>query len=130
MQIFFFAAGVLALVTGLVHSVLGEILIFRHLRSGGLVPSMGAPPLRERNIRIIWATWHLGTVFGWAFAGVLLRLAFAHHDYSIQALVVSAIVFAYLGGSFLVLVGTKGRHPGWIALLVVAALTWFVPSAA
>ena len=130
MQTLFFAAGLLALVTGLVHSVLGEILIFRHLRSGGLVPATGAPPLQERNIRIIWATWHLATLFGWAFAGVLLRLAFAPHNYSLNELVVSAIVFAYLGGSLLVLIGTKGRHPGWIALLVVAVLTWAGASAA
>ena len=130
MQPLFFTAGVLALITGAVHSVLGEILIFRHLRNGGLVPSRGAPPLRERNIRIIWATWHLGSVFGWAFAGVLLCLALAGNDYSIRALVLSAIVFAYLGGSLLVLIGTKGRHPGWIALLAVAALTWFAAGAA
>ena len=131
MQTILIAAGVLALLTGVAHSVLGEILIFRHLRNAGLVPSMGAPPLRERNIRIIWATWHLGSVFGWAFAGVLLRLAFiADNDYSSKDIVLSAIVFAYLGGSVLVLVGTKGRHPGWIALLVVAALTWFAANAA
>ena len=130
MQALFFAAGLLALITGVVHSVFGEILIFRHLRSGGLVPAMGAPPLRERNVRIIWATWHLGSVFGWAFAGVLLRLALAPHDYSLKPLVVSAIVFAYLGGSSLVLVGTKGRHPGWIALLVVAVCTWAAAGAA
>ena len=103
--------------------VLGEILIFRHVRKGGLVPAMGAPPLRERNIRIIWATWHLATVFGWAFAGVLFRLAFGHPSPS--SLILSAIVFAYLGGAILVLIGTKGRHPGWIALSAVAALTWF-----
>lgn len=125
MRIMLVAAGVLALVTGLVHSVLGEVLIFRHLRSGGLVPAMGAPPLRERNIRIIWATWHLATVFGLAFAGVLLRLAVVPHIDSPSSLIVSAAVFAYLAGSLLVLIGTKGRHPGWIALLVVAALTWF-----
>ena len=130
MQIMLVAAGVLALVTGLVHSVLGEVLIFRHLRSGGLVPAMGAPPLRERNIRIIWATWHLATVFGWAFAGVLLRLAVAPHNDSPGSLIVSAAVFAYLAGSLLVLIGTNGRHPGWIALLVVAALAWFGASAA
>ena len=116
-------AGVITAATGLVHSVLGEILIFRHVRSGSLVPAAGAPPLRERNIRIIWATWHLATVFGWAFAGVLLRLAFGHPSPS--SLILSAIVFAYLGGAILVLIGTKGRHPGWIALSAVAALTWF-----
>jgi hypothetical protein len=129
MQTLFVAAGVLALVTGLAHSVLGEILIFRHLRRGGLVPTLAAPPLRERNIRILWATWHLATVFGWAFAGVFLRLAVVPDDPP-GALIVIAAVSAYLAGSLLVLVGTKGRHPGWIALLVVAALIWFGASAA
>lgn len=75
MQIYFLVAGSLALLTGVIHSVLGEIRIFRPLRSKGLVPTIGAPPLREGHIRIIWATWHLGSVFGWAFAGVLLRLS-------------------------------------------------------
>ena len=112
MQTLFFVAGLIALVTGLVHSVLGEVLIFRHLRSGGVVPAMGAPPLLERNIRIIWATWHLATLFGWVFAGILLRLAFSPHNYSLNELVVSSIGFAYLGGSLLVLIGTKGRHRG------------------
>lgn len=125
MQTYMFAAGVLALIVGLVHSVLGEVLIFRHLRSQGFVPAMGAPPLRERHVRILWASWHLATVFGWAFGIILLRLAFPTNDHSFQVLVVEAIVFAFLGGSFLVLIGTKGRHPGWIGLLGVAALVWF-----
>ena len=129
MQSLFVVAGVLALITGVVHSVLGEKLIFRHLRNGGLVPAMGAPPLRERNIRIIWAIWHLASVFGWAFAGVLIWLGLAPPNQSLQVLVVSAAVLAYLGGSMLVLIGTKGRHPGWIALLLVAALTWVAATA-
>lgn len=128
MQSMFLAAGAIALITGVVHSVLGEILIFRQLRKSGLVPTMAAPPLRERNIRILWATWHLASVFGWAFAGILIRLAITPHD-SPRALIVSAIIFAYLGGSLLVLIGTKGRHPGWVALLLVAVLTWFGASA-
>jgi hypothetical protein len=128
MQNLYLAAGILAVVTGLVHSVLGEILIFRHLRNGSLVPALGAPPLRERNIRIIWATWHQATVFGLGFAGILFQLAFAHP--TSNSLFANAIVFAYLGGAILVLVGTKGRHPGWIALSAGAALTWFAASAA
>ena len=124
MQTYMFAAGVLALVVGAVHSVLGEVLIFRHLRSRGLVPATGAPPLRERHIRILWASWHLTTVFGWAFCVVLLRLATLTTEHSLREIVESAIVFAFLGGSFLVLIGTKGRHPGWIGLLGVAALAW------
>jgi hypothetical protein len=124
MQNLFVVAGLLALITGIVHSVLGEVLIFRHVRSGGFVPAMDAPPLRERNIRILWATWHLASVFGWAFAIVLIGIGLAPLNDSIEPLVLSAIAFANLAGSLLVLIGTKGRHPGWIALLLVAALTW------
>ncbi|OGB27138.1 MAG: hypothetical protein A3I66_14120 [Burkholderiales bacterium RIFCSPLOWO2_02_FULL_57_36] len=128
MQNLYLVAGVVSILTGIVHSVFGERLIFRHLRDGGLVPALGAPPIRERHVRIIWATWHLGSIFGWAFAGVLIRLAFTPAPPT--SLVVVAIVFANLGGAILVLVGTKGRHPGWVALLAVAALTWVAASAA
>ena len=121
MQTLYLVAAVIAALTGLAHSVLGEILIFRHLRNGGLVPALGAPPLRERNVRILWATWHLATLFGWAFTGLLLQLALGHPMSA--PLVTGAIVFANLGGAVLVLVGTKGRHPGWVALTAVAALT-------
>lgn len=126
----FAAAGLLALVTGLVHSVLGEVMIFRPLRNGSLVSTTSPAPLAKRNIGILWATWHLATVFGWAFAGILLQLAFAPQAASTTVLVVTAIVFANVGGGLLVLVGTKGRHPGWIALLAVAAFAWFGANAA
>ena len=116
------AAG-LSAVTGLVHSVLGEWLIFRHLRQGTLVPHLGAPPLRARNVRILWATWHLASVFGWAFAAVLLGLADSP-EAPVRQLVLQAIVAANVGGAILVLVGTRGRHPGWVALGAVAALVW------
>lgn len=125
MQTYLLAAGVLALVVGVVHSTLGEVLIFRHLRNRGLVPAMETPPLKERHIRILWASWHVATVFGWAFGIVLLRLAALTTADSLQAVVENAVVFAFLGSSFLVLIGTKGRHPGWVGLLGVAALVWF-----
>ena len=121
MQMPYFIAAVLATATGLVHSVLGEILIFRHLRAGTLVPALDAPPLRPRNVRILWATWHLATLFGWAFAGILFQLA--RGVPLSPSMITTAIVFAYLGGAIFVLVGTRGRHPGWIVLSIVAALT-------
>ena len=116
------AAG-LAVLTGIVHSVLGEWLIFRHVRQGSLLPAEDAPPLRKRNLRILWATWHLASVFGWAFAVILGMLAF-NPQVTLLSLVAGATVAAYAGGSLLVLVATNGRHPGWIALALVVALTW------
>ena len=128
MQTLFVTAGVLSIITGVVHSAGGEWLIFRHLRSGTFVPALSLPPLKERNIRIIWATWHLASVFGWAFACVLIWLGLAPPNQPLKPVVVTAIVVANLCGSMLVLIGTKGRHPGWVALLLGAALTWVAAS--
>lgn len=124
MQSLYLLAGTLAAVTGLAHSVLGERLIFRHLRNGTLVPARAAAPLHERHVRILWATWHIGSVFGWGFAGVLFQLAVSPNDASLRSLMVAALCLAYAGSGLLVLVGTRGRHPGWIALLLVAVLAW------
>jgi hypothetical protein len=123
MQTYLAVAAGVAVLTGVAHSLLGEMIIFRQLRRGTLVPGQDAPPLRSRNIRIIWATWHVATLFGWAFAGVLLQLALSPQA-SLVSLFLNATVAAYAGGSLLVLVGTRGRHPGWIALAAVAALVW------
>ena len=124
MQTCLLSAGVLAFVVGAIHSVLGEVLIFRRMRKGGVVPTFGAPLLLERHVRILWASWHMVTVFGWAFGAVLLRFAFPAEDYPIQAFVENAIIFATLASSLLVLISTKGRHPGWLGLLGIAVLTW------
>lgn len=116
-------AAVLLLFTGLVHSLLGEWLIFRHLRQGTWVPQLGAPPLRARNIRILWATWHLASVFGWGFAVILWGLA-ATPEAPVHDLVLPAVSGASAIGAVLVFVGTSGRHPGWVALGAVASLSW------
>ncbi|NHQ88472.1 hypothetical protein HA050_20435 [Iodobacter sp. HSC-16F04] len=122
MQTTLLLAAVVAAATGVIHSLMGEMLIFRHVRQGGFVPSEGAAPLRERHIRILWATWHLASVFGWAFSGILLSLALGYP--ASGSLILSAVMAANFGGALLVFVGTKGRHPGWIALLAVAVLAW------
>lgn len=122
MQIYLVAAAIIAVIVGIVHSALGELLIFKKLRTSGVVPTEPAPPLQARNVRILWATWHLASVFGWAFAGILFTLAQDSGSAHMAAL--NATMFAFLGGSLLVLIGTKGRHPGWLGLLAVATLAF------
>lgn len=118
-----FAAGVLAILVGLVHSVLGEILIFNRMRNKGVVPTVAAPLLRERHVRILWASWHIVTVFGCAIGAILLRLAFPFSENVLQIFIENTIAISMLVSSLLVLVGTKGMHPGWLALLGVAVLS-------
>ncbi|MBT3313378.1 MAG: hypothetical protein HN390_02075 [Anaerolineae bacterium] len=122
MKIYLVAAAIIAVIVGIVHSALGEILIFKQLRASRIIPTKPAPPLRARNVRILWATWHLASVFGWAFAGILFTLA--QDSVSVHTAALNATIFAFLGGSLLVLIATKGKHPGWLGLLAVAALAF------
>lgn len=124
MQPLLATAAVIAVVTGIVHSVMGERLIFRHLRQSSLVPSLPAPPLQGRNVRILWATWHLASVFGWVFAGLLWQLAINPGVALSARSVLCAAALGFLAGALLVCVGTRGRHPGWIALGAVGVLSW------
>ena len=130
MQSLLVTAAVLAAVTGFVHSLLGERLIFRHLRASSLVPSLPAPPLQSRHVRILWATWHLASVFAWALAGMLLLLSQDSAAALSARSVLGASALAFLAGSLLVLIGTRGRHPGWVALGAVGILSWVAVGAA
>lgn len=121
---YFVAAAALAFLVGLAHSVLGEMLIFRRLRQGGWVPTNGGGVLGERHVRILWATWHVVTVFGWCMAAILLRWSLPSMSTSLDGFGVQALVFAMLAGSALVFIGTQARHPGWVGLLGVAVLMW------
>lgn len=125
MQMQLLAAGLLMVLTGLVHSVMGEILIFRRMRQGSIVPTAGQPVLRERHVRILWASWHLVSILGWALAAMLVALALAPGQPVSQAVLTGIVVAALGAGSALVLIATKGMHPGWLALLAAALLGWF-----
>lgn len=124
MQSLLTAAAFLAAFTGVVHSLLGERLIFRHVRASSLVPSLPASPLEARHIRILWATWHLASVLGWALAWLLWQLAQAPSATVSTDLVLGAAAAGFLGGSVLVLIATRGRHPGWVALAATGMLAW------
>jgi hypothetical protein len=127
MQPLLVTAAFVAFATGGVHSFLGERLIFQRLRSGSLVPSLAAFPLQSRHVQILWATWHLASVLAWAMAGLLLRMS----QGSLTARsVLWAAAFAFLTGSLLVFIGTRGRHPGWVALGAVGILSWAAIGAA
>ena len=119
------AAGVLAFIVGLVHSILGETMIFRRLRTKGNILKSGTNVIGEGHVRIIWASWHIVTIFGWLIAAGLVWLAALPVPLQSQATLLSAIALAMIVSSLLVFIATKARHPGWAGLLGVAALTWF-----
>lgn len=117
-------ASLLTLILGLVHSVLGEVLIFNKLRQNELVPSQGGELLKSRQLGILWASWHLVSVFGWGIAAILANLAIETCDIElITSQSVFAISIAMLVSAMLVLIGTRGKHPGWIVLTLIGVIT-------
>jgi hypothetical protein len=118
------AAAVAIVIIGVVHSIVGEMVIFRRLRRGTLVPTLAPSPLRVRHLRILWATWHVVTVLGCALAAVLWRMADPEQGRSLLEFVEYTAMAACLVSSLVVLVGTRGRHPGWLGLLAAAWLVW------
>jgi len=122
MNYWLFAGGIVSVLTAIVHSALGEVLIFRHLRSKGIVPDLAVPPLPARRTGILWATWHLASVFGLAFAAVLFAAATQRFARPGVNFTLAAVSIANLIASLLVLLGTRGRHPGWVALLIVSLI--------
>ncbi len=121
---YFLIAAIVLFIVGTIHSILGEFLIFRYLRKKGIVPSLAAPPLRERHVRILWATWHIVTVFGYGFCVVLVWLSQSTENVNHVPFIKETIIYSMLAGALLVLWGTRGKHPGWVGLLLVAFFTW------
>ncbi len=70
-----FIAGCISILMGIVHSILGEVLIFKNWRSGTIVPVVKTPEIKARHARIIWASWHVLTLFGCAIGIVLIWIS-------------------------------------------------------
>ena len=116
-------AGYIAVLVSLVHSVLGEKLIFSRMRVNGLVPTNGGSILHQRHVRILWASWHIVSIFGLVFSSVLIALGFnIYKNQSFTEFCLSAISIGMFASALLVFYATQARHPGWIGLLMVAVL--------
>lgn len=117
------AAGIAAFIVGLIHTILGEFLIFNRMRNGSIIPTQGHPLLKERHVRILWASWHIVTIFGWSFGAVLIYLSISNSADSSVEFIMHAIIISMTISALLVLYGTKAKHPGWIGLFAIAILT-------
>ena len=123
MNNYLFAAGVLAILLGIVHSALGEVLVFRKLRVKNTltwISDINVLPLRA--IRILWASWHIVTLFGFSFGAILISFSFAV-EYSIDTdFILNSIAISTFLSALIVLLGTRAKHPGWSVLLGICVL--------
>lgn len=120
-----FIAGIFAIILGVIHSILGEYLIFHRMRENGMIPTNGGTILADRQVRIIWASWHLVSLFGWALGAMLLWIdGSLIIDRVTSNWLLTTVAITMLVGSVLVLVATKAKHPGWIILAMIAVFSW------
>lgn len=127
MNNYFLIAGALCFLLGFIHSILGEYLIFNSKRNkGNLVPTKVWHDLKERHLRIIWATWHLASFFGWCIGFIILKIALEQDKINTEVadFIIQPIIITMLSCAMLVLIGTKAKHPGWVVLLIITTLLW------
>ena len=106
------------------HAILGELMLFRRLRQARLVQTRTPGTIRERDLGILWATWHTASVLGFGVGAVLIRLSFAAPLSGAMAFTVQALAAASFTSGVLVLGATRARHPGWAGLMGIAVLCW------
>ncbi|MEW6641217.1 MAG: hypothetical protein AB1586_11980 [Pseudomonadota bacterium] len=104
------AAGVIAILTAVIHGVLGETKVFA---------SATIEPRRLRTL--IRLVWQCSTV-AWIAGGVLLfvapLIAAGPARHWIVGAMAAMLAFGALANAF----ATRGRHPGWMALTVAVGL--------
>ncbi len=123
MNVYFLAAGILAIFLGLAHTVLGEVLIFKRLRGQKLYFSNGEI-LEKRGVAALWSTWHLLTIIGWGIAAVLLSFAWPNLLSGTIENISKIFSITFLIGGVFWFYGTNGKHPAWVVLLAIAGLLW------
>ena len=122
MSVLLLLASILTILTGAAHSVLGELLILRHMANFEKVPSLlGSVELTKRTLRF---TWHLPTILASGMALILLRYAHLPILGEGEMFVIRTISAAMLACSLVTLLLSRGKHPGWIAFLLIAILSW------
>ncbi len=107
-----FYAGIVLIILALAHTIIGEFLIFRHLAKGTEKHTASLAVLEQRRWYAIRSSWHLVTFLAFGFGFLLIDIA--KPVVIITWTIGSAAVFWFIG--------TRGRHPAWIVLLLIFGL--------
>ncbi|MEJ2582662.1 MAG: hypothetical protein P8127_13650 [Acidobacteriota bacterium] len=122
MNVLWLIGGLLSVLIGLAHSILGEKLVLRPLiKRDNLPVLLGRPDFMRQTLRF---TWHLTTVFLASIGVIVMALSSAESGtQSAWLMRIFAITFAAC--SLLSLVGARARHFSWWVFLTIAVLLWF-----
>jgi len=124
MNLYFLTAGILTVLLGIIHSILGEKLIFQRLSQADPIPSPWNKTLSGQRMRSIRSSWHLVSFFGWGIAAILLRMSFPATAGEYVIFAKNTFVVTFFITAIYWFIGTRGKHPAWIILLLIGVLTW------
>lgn len=117
-----YIACVLAVLIGLLHSVLGEKYILTRLfRRDNLPQLLGGDWFTKRVLRF---ARHLTTIAWWGFAAILFALASPGQNIHREVLLVVAVVFLVSG--ILSAAFTKGKHISWLIFWAISGISFYV----
>jgi hypothetical protein len=121
MNVLLSVAGLLSVLIGIVHSVLGEKLILVPLFERGGVPKLlGSSDFARRTLRF---AWHLTTVLLAGIGTVIIALSLAPLEpRTVWVLHVFAVTFGAC--SLISLFGARAKHFSWWVFLIIAVLLW------
>ena len=115
-----FAALVVAVI-GLVHSILGDRVVFPRLFALPDLPLLRRD--RTYTVAVLRYAWHLTSVAWWAAGALLIVLWWGKGDLRQSVVAIVAGLLLLTGVTILATCGP--RHPGWSLFLIAAAATWF-----
>jgi hypothetical protein len=117
MSLYFYLSSVLAVVAALVHSYLGEVLLFRPL--AGESEHFGV--MKSRTLRrVSRAVWHLPSIC-WVLMSAM-TLVLLQQPVQVTPLYFAGAVYFFSGAGNLV--ATRGKSPGWVVLWLAAGFLW------
>lgn len=116
----FYFAAFLAIVVGVVHSVLGErFILIRLFKRNDLPKLFGGSEFTTNTLRF---AWHITTIAWWGFAALLVQLA--KGMITAQG-VASVIAITFLLTGVLTLVLSKAKHFSWIVFLIIGGIVQY-----
>src|SRR6266849_4375131 len=131
MNVQLIVAGSLAILGAAIHGVGGEVLVVREL-SAGMLPSsrFGGPGMTKSMIHI---TWHMTTIAFLTVGSALLLSGSVLHGDTARGIGLVAAAASTGFAALAVGLGAAGtrsprslfRHPGPVALTLIAALAWW-----
>jgi hypothetical protein len=113
--------GLLSVLIGIAHSVLGERLLLGPLFQRRDLPKLlGSESFARRTLRF---TWHLTTVLLVAIGAIVMALSTA--ALSTQAMwILHVLAITFAACSLVSLIGARAKHFSWWVFLIIAALLW------